>query len=119
MMIDMFMTLIHISSHQSLTCLTYFNIIIEMFMTLIAIRYSPHGMIFFDQFNMTPMVLGWGCTGMVLWRNITIFLILNSYAECICIHTNNTYIYIYIYMLQITWIAGCPEFSCALGMSRR
>ena len=89
-----------------------FNIIIEMFMTLIAIRYSPHGMIFFDQFNMTPMVLGWGCTGMVLWRNITIFLILNSYAECICIHTNNTYIYIHVTDHLDSWLPRvflCPR----------
>ena len=64
----------------------------------------------------------------IFYVEIWLFSILNSYTECICIHTNNThiyiytlhmYVYIYIHMLQITWIAGCPEFSCALGMSRR
>ena len=40
-----------IDSHFFTSIIEMFNIIIEMFMTLIAIRYSPHGMIFLNTWS--------------------------------------------------------------------
>ena len=125
MMIDMFMTLIHISSHQSLKCLTSS---LKCLWHWLQLDIALMGWFFWthDQ-NDSHVVLGWGCTGMVdigellkifgkhgykvstklryvaykvvrlyiFYVEIWLFSILNSYTECICIHTNNTHIYIY------------------------